>query len=59
LQQLLHRRNLKASVSCFWHGAAGARKPAIPKPVSELLAMIPAELTTDFDTEEQPSRHAA
>ena len=59
LQQLLRRQSLRASVSCFWHGPAGARKPSIPRPVTDLLKLVPAEITTDFDTDEQPSRHAA
>jgi hypothetical protein len=59
LQQLMRRRLLRASVSCFWHGASGARKPTVPRAVNELLALPPADLVTDFETDEQPSRDAA
>ena len=59
LQLLLRRRSLRVAVSCFWHGPAGARKPSIPRSVSDLLKLIPAEIETDFDVDERPSRHAA
>jgi hypothetical protein len=59
LQQLLRRTSLRVSVSCFWNGPAGTRKPSIPRSVSELLKLIPAEIETDFDVDERPSRHAA
>jgi hypothetical protein len=59
LQLLLRRRSLRVSVSCFWHGPAGARKPSIPRSVSDLLKLVPAEIETDFDVDERPSRHAA
>jgi hypothetical protein len=59
LQQLLRRRSLRVSVTCFWHGPAEARKPSIPRSVSDLMKLIPAEIETDFDVDERPSRHAA
>ena len=59
LQQLLRRRTLRVSISCFWHGPAGTRKPSIPRSVTDLLKLIPAEIETDFDVDERPSRHAA
>ena len=59
LQQMLRRRSLRVSLSCFWHGPAGARKPSIPRSVTDLLKLIPAEIETDFDVDERPSRHAA
>jgi hypothetical protein len=59
LRQLLRRRSLRVSVSCFWHGPANARKPSIPRSVTDLLKLIPAEIETDFDVDERPSRHAA
>jgi hypothetical protein len=59
LQQLLRRRSLRVSVSCFWHGSAGAKKPSIPRSVTDLLKLIPAEIETDFDVDERPNRHAA
>ena len=59
LQQVLRRRSLRVSLSCFWHGPAGARKPSIPRSVTHLLKLIPAEIETDFEVDERPSRHAA
>ena len=59
LQQLLRRKSLNVSLSCFWHGPADARKPSIPRSVTDLLKLIPAEIETDFDTDERPSLHAA
>jgi hypothetical protein len=57
--QLVRRKSLRVSVSCFWYGPVGARKPSIPRSVSDLLTLIPAEIETDFDADERPSRHAA
>jgi Domain of unknown function (DUF4279) len=59
LQQLLRRKTLRVSLSCFWHGPAGTRKPSIPRSVTDLLKLIPAEIETDFAVDERPSRHAA
>jgi|HubBroStandDraft_1064217.scaffolds.fasta_scaffold08600_4 hypothetical protein len=59
LQQLMRRRSLRVSVACFWHGPAGAKKPPIPRSVTELLKQIPAGFETDFDVEEKEGRHAA
>jgi hypothetical protein len=59
LQQMLRRRSLHVSLSCFWHGPAGARKPSVPRSVTDLLKLIPAEIEIDFDVDERPSRHAA
>jgi hypothetical protein len=42
LQQLLRRKSLRVSVSCFWHGPAGAKKPVVPRSITELLKLIPA-----------------
>jgi hypothetical protein len=30
LQQIVRRRSLRVSVSCFWHGSADAKRPSIP-----------------------------
>ena len=59
LQQFMRRRSLRVSFSCFWHGPADARKPSIPRSVTDLLKLIPADIETDFDVDEQPSRSAA
>jgi hypothetical protein len=52
LQEVMVRDNLKADVSCFWHGEAGERPPAIPAEKTEKLRALPAEIETDFDTDE-------
>ena len=59
LQQLLRRQSLHAVVTCFWHGPAGARRPAIPRSISATFKAIPAEIEADFDADEKPDRHAA
>jgi hypothetical protein len=59
LQQLLRRRSLRVYVTCFWHGPEDARKPSIPRSVTDLLKLIPAEIETDFDVDERAGRHAA
>lgn len=59
LQQLLRRQSLRVVVTCFWHGAAGTRRPAIPRAISATFKAIPAEIETDFDVDETPDRHAA
>jgi hypothetical protein len=59
LQQLLRRKALRVSVSCFWHGTADAKRPSIPRSFTDLLKLIPAEIETDFDVDERPDREAA
>jgi hypothetical protein len=56
LQPLLRRRSLRVAVSGFWHGPVGARQPSIPRSVTDLLKLIPAEIETDFDVDERPRR---
>jgi len=56
LRAVLARRNdLRVLLSCFWHGRAGARRPAIPRSVTELLKLIPADIETDFATDSDES----
>jgi len=57
LQKTLHKRELKAAVTIFWHGIGGARPPTIPRVVSSLFREIPIEVETDFEIEE--GRHVA
>jgi hypothetical protein len=59
LRQLPRRRSLRVSVTCFWHGPADARKPSIPRSMTDLLKLIPAEIEMDFDVDERPGRNAA
>jgi len=51
LQQLIVDRGLKAHVSCFWHGKAGAPAPKIPAFVINAFEHLPAAIETDFDTD--------
>ena len=53
LNQLLKRDALKAHVSCYWFGRAGAKKPAISPIVTKLFRLLPADIETDFGTEEK------
>jgi len=48
---LAKNKGLRAELRCFWHGSSGARKPSIPKNVSEILKFIPATIDTDFGTD--------
>ena len=59
LRQLLRRHDLRADVSCFWSGPAGARRPSIPRSVAAKLKTLPAGIETDFDTDAEPRRRAA
>src|SRR5271166_3685454 len=52
LQEVMARDNLKADVSCFWHGKAGEQPPAISTEKTQKLRSLPAEIETDFDTDE-------
>ena len=59
LRQLLQRKSLRATLTCFWHGARGSRRPSIPRSMTERLKQIPVAVGTDFDTEALGSREAA
>lgn len=48
---LAQQKGLHADLACFWHGRHGAKKPSIPKFVSDMLKLIPAELEIDFATD--------
>ena len=52
LRKAMMRDNIKADVSCFWHGAAGERPPAISAETIDKLRALPAEIETDFDSDE-------
>jgi uncharacterized protein DUF4279 len=58
LREVMARDNLKADVSCFWHGDAGEQPPAISAEKIAKLRALPAEVETDFDTDEPPSPEA-
>jgi hypothetical protein len=58
LIHLIRRKNLKATVTCFWNGPFGTKKPSVPRSFIEMLKLIPAEIETDFDTDEK-SRQVA
>jgi Domain of unknown function (DUF4279) len=51
LHRLIADRGLKAQVSCFWHGKAGAHAPAIPAFAIDGFKRLPAGIETDFDTD--------
>jgi hypothetical protein len=59
LQQLMRRRSLRVSVTCFWHGSEGAKKPSIPRSLTDLLKRIPSDIEIDFDVDEKEGRDAA
>jgi hypothetical protein len=51
LQELMRDESAVARISCFWHGEAGARPPAIPSFTIAAFKRLPAEIETDFDTD--------
>jgi hypothetical protein len=58
LREVMARDNLKADVSCFWHGAAGEQPPTMSAEKTAKLRALPAEIETDFGTDEPPSPEA-
>jgi len=60
MRALVARKGLRAQLSAFWHGAHGAKHPSMPKGVSEVMKLLPAEIETDFATDEiAPERQRA
>jgi hypothetical protein len=55
LKELLERNSLRAVVTFFWAGPAGATAPEIPGHVIEKLESIPLTIERDFDTDYEPS----
>jgi len=51
-RQLLKQRSLQATVTCFWHGQAGAKVPKIAEAVAEYIRRLPATLECDFDADD-------
>ena len=54
LHALLKRKSLKVVISCFWYGRASAKPPVVPRATAEFFRLLPAEIETDFDTDEKP-----
>ncbi|GEM_PF-2816814 len=59
LRKLIEREALRGDVTCFWHGRHGAKPPAVPRNVAATLRLLPAEVETDFDTDETEPAEAA
>jgi hypothetical protein len=53
---LTRHKDWRADLSCFWHGRLGARKPSIPKFVTEVMKFLPAVVETDFATDSPTER---
>jgi hypothetical protein len=53
LQQLVARLSLEAHATCFWHGHPKARRPSVPRNVTDIFKLIPATIETDFGTDEE------
>ncbi|HEU0156919.1 MAG TPA: DUF4279 domain-containing protein, partial [Stellaceae bacterium] len=51
LHDLMREQQLEADVICFWHGKRGVPRPAIPNDIRATLALLPASIETDFDTD--------
>jgi hypothetical protein len=53
LRSFVQKQSLAAVVSCFWYGRIGAKPPALPRAITEFFKLLPAEIETDFDTDEE------
>jgi len=51
LHSLMRDQDIRADVSCFWYGEPGARPPVIRQDIRERLALLPAPIELDFDTD--------
>jgi hypothetical protein len=56
LRTLIGRKGLSVQLSAFWHGAHGAKRPSIPKGVSEVMKLLPADIETDFAVDHSESK---
>jgi len=54
LKRLLDENSLRATITCFWYGTAGSKKPSIPDTVTNIFKLVGAEIESDFDTDESP-----
>jgi hypothetical protein len=54
LREVMLRDGIKADVSFFWHGEAGEQPPPISAEMTAKLRALPADIETDFDTDEPP-----
>jgi hypothetical protein len=52
LRQIMQRKSLHAVVTCFWHGPPKAKEPSVPRACANFFEQIPAEIETDFATDE-------
>lgn len=60
MRALIARGGLRAELSAFWHGIHGAKRPPIPKGVSEVMKLLPADIEIEFDTDQgEPERRRA
>jgi len=51
LREVMAREHAAAHVSCFWYGTHGADPPPVPEDIRAALALLPADIETDFATE--------
>ena len=59
LQKFLAQHALHATVSCFWHGGPGVKRPPIPRSLSTLCTKIRARIETDFESDDMHEQRAA
>jgi Domain of unknown function (DUF4279) len=52
LRETMMRDDVRADVSCFWHGETGEQPPTVSAERIEKLRALPAEIETDFDSDE-------
>lgn len=56
LRELMAKKRLKAHVTLFWHGRSKAKKPVVHPVVSAFFKLLPADIQTDFDVDEEPPK---
>lgn len=59
IRNLIAKRGLKANVTLFWHGHAKAKRPSVHPVWSEFFKLLPADIQTDFDVDEEPEHRVA
>jgi hypothetical protein len=57
LKRLLEENSLRAVMTVFWSGPAGAKPPEISNQIIETLVSIPVSIERDFDTDYQTPLH--
>jgi hypothetical protein len=52
LESIINKRNLRAAVTLFWHGASGAKSPSLPNEYLAIFSSFSMDVEKDFDADE-------